>query len=181
VNIMPTDTRTRILEGALDLLRSGGAVSLESAAERAGLTKPGLMYHFSTKEALMVGLVDHVVDRWETELTHFAGADAKDVPVADRIRAYAEFALATDFDESDMVILSDPRLRQSLCSRWEQRMADWVVLPDDLPEAARGSLLAVRLLADGAWFASAANVLAPDRADRDRVLMVVRELLKAAE
>ncbi|GAB3996126.1 hypothetical protein GCM10029992_15240 [Glycomyces albus] len=66
-NVKPS-SRTQILEGALDLLREGEAVSLESAARRANLTKPGVMYHFPTKEALMLALLDWVVDCWERDL-----------------------------------------------------------------------------------------------------------------
>lgn len=175
---MLADTRTRILVGALDLLREGGSVSLESAAERVGLTKPGLMYHFRTKEALMVGLVDHVVDGWEAELVRLVGSRPEQASADARIRAYLDFALTTNFDETDMVILSDPRLRNSLSTHWEDRMAPWVELPAGLDDDVRSRFLAVRLLADGAWFASAANVLAPEPAERERVRAVAHELLR---
>lgn len=59
---------TAILDAALSILDDGGTVSIESVAVAAGLTKPGLMYHFRTKAALMDALVDHVVDELESEL-----------------------------------------------------------------------------------------------------------------
>ncbi|MDO5634919.1 MAG: TetR family transcriptional regulator, partial [Micrococcus sp.] len=174
---MANITRDRILRGALDLLRSGMTVSLESAAERAGLTKPGLMYHFPTKEALMVGLLDHVIDTWEAAFTQAIGGSGENTTAVTRIRAYVEFTLTADFDESDMVILSDPRLREPLSRRWEERMAPWLALPTDLPDPTYGRVLAARLLADGAWFAGATGILAPGPAERARVLAVARELL----
>ncbi|MFJ2270653.1 hypothetical protein ACIO8F_11260 [Streptomyces sp. NPDC087228] len=42
--------------------RGGGSIPLDVAAEQVGLTKPGLMYHVPTKEALMVGVVGHTPD-----------------------------------------------------------------------------------------------------------------------
>ncbi|MEE3849986.1 TetR/AcrR family transcriptional regulator [Gordonia sp. LSe1-13] len=178
---MSSESRTRILSGALDLLREGQSISLESAAQRAGLTKPGLMYHFRTKEALMVALVDHVIDRWERELSAAAGAPAAEVSAVERIRAYAEFSLTADFDESDVVMLADPRLRATLSARWEERIAPLVAIPADVPSGMRGRLLAVRLLADGVWVASATDVLDPDAADRELVRGVVDDLLGGSE
>ncbi|MBD0322544.1 MAG: TetR family transcriptional regulator, partial [Aldersonia sp.] len=43
--------RDRVLEAALDVLRDGESITLDSAARRVGMTKPGLMHHFPTKEA----------------------------------------------------------------------------------------------------------------------------------
>ena len=81
--------------------------------------------------------------------------------------AYLDWTLTADIDQSDLVMLSDPRLRQHLTSQWAARTAAWVQIPDDLPPARRARLLAVRLIADGSWFADASGVLplaAPDRA-----------------
>jgi AcrR family transcriptional regulator len=57
--------REAILDAALVLLRDGGTLSLESAARAAEVSKPGLMYHFPTKEALVGALIDHLMARYE--------------------------------------------------------------------------------------------------------------------
>ena len=67
---MAASARERILTAAKTLAEShdsvqGVTISLESVALQAGITKPGLMYHFPSKEALMVGLVDHAAEHWE--------------------------------------------------------------------------------------------------------------------
>lgn len=61
--------RTDILVTTAQLILGGGTVSLESAARAAGLSRSGLLYHFSTKEALMMSLVDFVIDGYEKALT----------------------------------------------------------------------------------------------------------------
>lgn len=181
------ETRFRILDGALALLNdsvdggSNGSVSLDSAAKQAGVTKPGLMYHFPTKEALMLALVDHVVDLWEEQLTATLGVPVEEAGPVARIRAYAEFTLATEFASSDIVMLADPRLRPALTRRWGERIAPWVGLATESDEGfdteVATRLNAVRLMADGAWLASATGVLDPGKDARADVLVVAREML----
>jgi AcrR family transcriptional regulator len=55
-----SDTRTRIQEVALDLFTEQGyeATSLREIAERLGVTKAALYYHFKTKEDIITSLID---------------------------------------------------------------------------------------------------------------------------
>ena len=175
---MTTETRERILEAALDALRAGQTVSLDSAARGARLTKPGLMHYFPTKQALMLGLVDLVSNRWEAQLTHHLGGGLDSATATERIRAYVDYAVGGDFDETDMVMLSDPRLRPALSARWAEQMQRWFELPADLPEETRGRLTAVRLLADGVWFATSTDVFAPTATEREQVRAIAYALLE---
>lgn len=175
---MSTSSRDRILAGALELLRSGGTISLESAARQAGLTKPGVMYHFPTKEALMLALVDRVMDGWDAQMSRRLSAPPEQVPADERLRAYLDWCLSGEVDETDLVMLTDQRLRGTLKERWVARMTPWVALPEDLPPERRSRLLAVRLIADGVWFADAAGVFAPDAEERARVRAVADVLLE---
>ncbi|MFF0989184.1 TetR/AcrR family transcriptional regulator [Kocuria nitroreducens] len=174
---MSTSSRDRILDGALELLRAGGTISLESAARHVGLSKPGVMYHFRSKEALMLALVDRVMDGWEDQMTHRLPAPAERVPARERLRAYLDWCLSGEVDEADLVMLTDPRLRGTLKERWIARVTPWVSLPEDLPPEQRGPLLTVRLIADGAWFAGASGILALDPDERARVRAVADALL----
>lgn len=166
---MSSDTRSDVLDAALGILRDGGSVSLESTARATGLTKPGLMYHFPTKSALMLGIVDHVVDRWEREMSAWADGAPESLTARARIGAYLEFSLNGVIDEADLAPLADPRLREELTARWVERMMPWLVVADGIGDDERSRLLAVRLIADGAWFdrASGARTLS----SRDRALI----------
>ncbi|MBO0869697.1 MAG: TetR/AcrR family transcriptional regulator [Micromonosporaceae bacterium] len=55
-----SDTRTRIQEVALDLFTEHGyeATSLREIAERLGVTKAALYYHFKTKEDIVTSLIE---------------------------------------------------------------------------------------------------------------------------
>ena len=121
--LMSTCSRERILDGALELIRGGGTVSLASAARQAGLTKPGVMYHFPTKEALMLALVDRVMDGWDAQMARRLPGPQEQVPAAERLRAYLDWCLSGEVDETDLVMLTDQRLRATLKERWVARVS----------------------------------------------------------
>lgn len=176
--------RAPILETVLTHLRTEGslALSLDSAARAAGVSKPGLMYHFSSKEALVGALVDHLVDGYERELRTLLGATGpEEVSPRERIGAYARWALATDHDTADLVMLSDPKLWKPMSDRWSERLAPWLEIPDDTSAPERARLHAVRLLADGCWFADASGFLPVPREDRRELLTTALALLDGSD
>lgn len=69
------DTRRRLLEAAARRSppRGPGALTLDAVAGQVRVSKGGLLYHFATKEALVDGLVDDWLDRFETEIEAGAG------------------------------------------------------------------------------------------------------------
>jgi AcrR family transcriptional regulator len=173
--------RDEALDRAVDLLRRGESLSLDSVARASGLTKPGLMYHFPTKEALMTALVDRVVDRCEHELEGLLPAGATSPTTQERLAAYLRWSLALPHDGSDLVMLSDPRLRDRLIERWSERLRKWVEVPEDLPAPDRARLHVVRLAADGCWFADASGYAPLARNERPAVLLVGLGLLGQGE
>ncbi|TCJ89391.1 TetR/AcrR family transcriptional regulator [Nocardia alba] len=178
---MGTSSRQRILDGAVELLRTtGGAnITLESAAKQAGLSKPGLMYHFPTKEALMLAVVDHVASRWEQMLRRRIGdRDPGQVPVTARVRAYLETALYEKFDRADFAIYADAAYYPALTDAWIRRLTPWLALPPELPAPERARLSAARMLADGYWTAQATGVFPVSEHDRAALAAVAEQLLE---
>ncbi|SDD66065.1 TetR/AcrR family transcriptional regulator [Glycomyces harbinensis] len=174
-------SRDHILDGALALLKAGSTVSLESAAKRSGLTKPGVMYHFGTKEALMIALLDRVVDGWERDLAARLPGPVEEAAPAARLRAYLGWALECEVDQSDLVMFADPRLRDRLIARWVQRMRPWLEVPADLPATEQARLTAVRLIAEGTWFADALCALPPEGEARERLADLADRILEGSE
>ncbi|MFJ3659585.1 TetR/AcrR family transcriptional regulator [Streptomyces sp. NPDC090119] len=176
---MAKNAKQRILDGALNLLRveGGGAITLEAAAKEVGLSKPGLMYHFPTKEALMLGVIDHVADRWDKLLLERLGRPLETATPAQRVRAHVEVALDAPFDRADFAIYTDAHYRTALTDAWVRRIEPWLTLPDDLPEPLRARLTAARLLADGYWMAAATGVFPVPERDRAELLTVIAGLL----
>ena len=175
-------TRDAMVAAAEKELRTSGTLSLDSAARAAAVTKPGLMYHFSTKEELMTAVLDRVLTRYEVQLTAALGThDFAAAPVADRMRAYVEWACAGECESGDLVMFADPRLRDSLTQHWTERIEPWLQVPDDVPAAQRSALLAARLLADGVWFNLASDLLPLTAADLAGVRAAAASLLEVAD
>ncbi|HUR07482.1 MAG TPA: TetR/AcrR family transcriptional regulator [Nonomuraea sp.] len=59
--------RDELLDAAEDLLCDQGstALTLSAVADRAGVSKGGLLYHFSSKEALIKGMVERLIDDFD--------------------------------------------------------------------------------------------------------------------
>lgn len=69
------------------------AVTLEAVAERAELSKGGLLYHFPSKSDLYVGLLEQVRDNVDAEMTARASS-------GDAARAFLEYAAPSSDEES---------------------------------------------------------------------------------
>ena len=57
-------SREKILDAAAELVSEigSGRLTLDAVAERAGLSKGGLLYNFPTKEALLQGMIQRLID-----------------------------------------------------------------------------------------------------------------------
>ncbi|MXQ13890.1 TetR/AcrR family transcriptional regulator [Microvirga makkahensis] len=57
-------SRERILNAAAELVSEigSGRLTLDAVAERSGLSKGGLLYNFPTKEALLQGMIQRMID-----------------------------------------------------------------------------------------------------------------------
>ncbi|HEX2552657.1 MAG TPA: TetR/AcrR family transcriptional regulator [Microvirga sp.] len=84
-------SRERILDAAEDLVRAIGAgrLTLEAVAERAGLSKGGLLYNFPTKDALLQGMLERMIGESVSE------RDALRRSLAGRRNAEVKAAVAT--------------------------------------------------------------------------------------
>jgi AcrR family transcriptional regulator len=170
--------RTSILDAGLSLLRDGGAISLDSVARAAGVTKPGLMYHFATKEALVSALVEHRLDDCERELEELLSEPGARASFKDRVAAYVRWAVSYEHDAADLLMLTDPRLRDRMTERWSERLRPWLEVPASVPDPDRARLIAVRLIADGCWFADVTGILPVPAGDRAALLAAALDLLE---
>ena len=99
-------TTEQLLDDAIAVLRRGGVVTIDSVASEAGMSKAGVVHHFSSKEALMVGVVNRVMDLWEGQLAATIGEVTDPV---ERLRAYVDFEVLSDFDGGDLALLAECR------------------------------------------------------------------------
>ncbi|WP_170263663.1 TetR/AcrR family transcriptional regulator [Blastochloris sulfoviridis] len=64
-----TNSRSRILDAAAEIVAEIGAgkMTLDAVAERAGLSKGGLLYNFPSKDALLQAMIERMVEDGITE------------------------------------------------------------------------------------------------------------------
>lgn len=152
--------RDQILDALEDELLDVGpqAPSLEAVAARADVTKGGVLYHFSTKDALLEALLRRWAQRAEDELEDAAAVDGiaaawlnvsspevgRDVRVARSLAALVRSS--PDSRLADVVT--------ELAERWRTRLARDVGDPV-LAET-------IRLVGDGIYYAHLVGAPAPD-------------------
>jgi AcrR family transcriptional regulator len=88
--------RDRILDAAEDvILASGGHIfTLDAVAERAGISKGGLVYSFATKDGLVRAALEREVTRFQEAVRHRLGG--KPVRPFELVLAHIEEALDED-------------------------------------------------------------------------------------
>jgi AcrR family transcriptional regulator len=151
----PRGRRDDLLNAAERVLSRGGpqALTLQAVADEAGVSKGGLLYHFSTKASLVSALVDRLVGDMDASIdTHGGGRG----PGA-YTRAYLAATMAgLTADDSDVrlrrwaVILAactEPGMQSSISQAFERWMVE---RPGDDDEPLRA--LIARLAADGLWW-----------------------------
>lgn len=168
-------TKPEILDAALEVLRRGEPLTIDAVARESGLTKPGVVHHFATKDTLTFGIVGRVIDRWADDLCRYLG-DRED-PV-DRLRAYVDHAFTHDFDPSDLALLADIRLRESMARQWNERLEPWLCLDYEGPVDRRAALRAARLMADGAWINRSLGIRAWNESETPAIRSLAMALLE---
>lgn len=124
--------RSQILHTARRLTLEGGAVpSLNAVVEAAGVSKGGLMHHFPTRSALVVGLARQALDEVDAAMAEAAAVGAA-------ARTWLELSLPDDNDRALLQALASsfrptddefgPLLRDSVIAidRWEALIASEV-------------------------------------------------------
>jgi AcrR family transcriptional regulator len=169
-------TRDRILDALEELVVDEGALAatLEATADRAGVSKGGLLYHFATKEALLEGLVERVSARFEGELERSlaAGASVVDFWVAlpeprDSALLRSLMAVLRVHGQAEGPLTEAVR---DVVERWNARLRDELG-----GDPIRAEL--VRLVGDGLLFGELLGVEQPSA----EVLEQIRSLLREGE
>lgn len=83
---MRTSKRDRILDAAVNVINRDGvrAVTFESVAAEARLTRGGLLYHFPSREALLRGIDEYLAQAWEASMETLLGKRADEASALER-------------------------------------------------------------------------------------------------
>jgi AcrR family transcriptional regulator len=174
---MRSSSRTEIVEAALRVVDAEGDVDItyDSVARETGLSKAGLMYHFPTKEALMVAVMEHVVARWQDELCTTLGTPLEESTLADRVRAFVRFAGEGGVTQGEFVVFAEAVRRPALSAPWLTYLRTWFGFGfgDDTSTL---PLLLVWLAANGMWIAEATGILTVTDDQRRELLAMLDRL-----
>jgi AcrR family transcriptional regulator len=181
-----SDTRTRIQDVALELFTEQGyeATSLREIAERLGVTKAALYYHFRTKEDIVGSLVQDRVDALD-ELIRWAGTQPAGPALRrDFVRRYAD-ELHQDrhhevmrFFERNQTSLRDHPKSEQMRERMFAIMDILSSPGDPLAERLRSSMAILALHAS--WFVLPDPAITNDQR-KEAGLEVALELIATAD
>lgn len=167
-----------VIDAAEAVVLEGGAgnLTLDAVAQRAGVSKGGLLYHFPSKQALLEGMVARLLER----STHRRAATIEGLPEGPARQLKGEIlALLNSHDETDRVkaallaaVANEPRLMKTIR---EHHLKRFGAISKDR-RLAREALL--RLSADGLFLMELLQV-SPFTAKQRETL--VEELLRQAE
>lgn len=145
--------RDRVLDAFETLLISHGerGATLEATATLAGVSKGGLLYHFGSREALSLGLLDRFADRARADTAAMVASAEGPVRYLLRTSTYTGDAFdLTYVAVSRLAQAEDPRAGEAL----ERTRADWLSV---IARAVDSPALAetVMLISDGMYLHSA--------------------------
>lgn len=147
--------RPKVIDAALRVVEERGvtALTLDSAADEAGMTKRGLIYHFPSKHALITGLHEELASRVERELLAATGREPESASLVERTRGYVRASFRSPTTVEMRLIMEaanepawmEPWFR--VYRRWFPEAGEPV---EDLDDLSLRCLIA-RMAADGSW------------------------------
>lgn len=187
---MRQSKRTLILEAGSRLVQRDGVTALtyESVAQEAGVTKGGLLYHFPSREALLLALHEYVAGQWEAAMEADAGGTAAEVDADARFLAYAR--LHETPARAELLLMLEASEDEAASAIWNAVHDRWAPpVPqtgvagsaagcdagDDYDAEAVRAFLA-RLAADGLWLYEALDHEGLDPALHDRLLCEIARM-----
>jgi AcrR family transcriptional regulator len=177
-------TRDRLLQAAIHVIQHQGIdhLTLDAVAKEAQVSKGGLLYHFASKEALALGVIQYLMDDFDAAINHELALDQGPDSPGKWLRAYVKATFNYTNLPTALVgnllsaITLNPELLQPIQDRfsyWQQQCQANGLDP------VRANL--VRLTADGLGTSDlfGINLLHPDL--RLPVLELLLDLILAAE
>jgi AcrR family transcriptional regulator len=170
------DTRGRLLEAAVAVVRREGAqgLTLDAVAAEAGVSKGGLLYHFSSKRELLDALVERWLDGWQAEMD---ADEAGDGFVAAFVRASHLGGAGQEERAAETALLAAMVGEPEVLAAARDRYATW----QDRVEREGGDAVSAtvsRLAADGLWLADLLGLAPPQGELREAVLARLLELAR---
>lgn len=134
-----TQTRAQVVAAAAELFAERGfsRTSIADVAERVGMTKGAVYFHFRDKEDMAAEVVRELYERWQSMVSETRAAN---LPPLQTVRALLDLASHTFFD--DDVVKAGARLqaeRSLTNSTLPEPYVEWISTVSTLLAQARGA------------------------------------------
>lgn len=169
-----SETRDRLIQCAIDILVSQGneALTLDAVAHAAEVSKGGLLYHFPNKEALITGIIQHLIDNFNAAIEAELAKEKGDEP-GKWLRAYVRatfnssqlpLALGSSLFAAVSISLNPETAKQidTQINEWQEKLYKCRIDP------VQASI--VYLAAEGLWATEMFEINAPNQALRKQIL-----------
>lgn len=123
-------TRKRLLDAAMQVTQTQGAMALtlETVAREAGISKGGLLHHFPNKDALIETLLQQLFSDFEARVNHYA--EQEPLETGRWLRAYVRATFDPDSPPIDVWIALLPLMEDEQLlaliradtERWRERL-----------------------------------------------------------
>lgn len=170
------DARERLLDAYESLLIAEGerAATVQAVADRAGVSKGGLLYHFASKAALEAALIERLRDLGAADVVALEAAD-------DIVERFLRTSVAegTPLDRALVAVVRLAQAPTGTAARAALRDLDEAYARAIAGRVGDDELAhAVVLLADGVYLRSALGTLDAEQAgaDIERLLRIARRL-----
>ncbi|MCC7320962.1 MAG: TetR family transcriptional regulator [Rubellimicrobium sp.] len=175
-----TDTKGRIIEGAARLVLANGISSftLDAVAREAGVSKGGLLYHFPSKQQLLLAMVNALVAITEERI---AEVQAEDTGPGSWLRGFIEASIVREdpkvgsVSRLSVAFLTAAATDTALLAPMAERQPAW---REQLRTSGVDPTLAhiIRLASDGLWINDALGLPVLDDAERAAVFQRLHEM-----
>jgi len=147
-----------------------GNLTLEAVARHAGVSKGGLLYHFPSKSALIIAVVQRLAERFDREQTRAVAGDSQSAGAFSR--AYLTIRAEPPDPQEEPIhtaLLAAAGTDAQYLDPFRERFAAWqALLEADGIDPATATI--IRLATDGLCFCTLLNLAVPTGELRRKVI-----------
>lgn len=178
---MRTSKRENILQAAQRVVQRDGvtALSYESVASEAGVTKGGVLYHFGSREELLYALHHYVAAQWDQQMQAAAGAPSEQLSPAQRFAGYTQASQSPD--RAELLLQLEAADDPAANAIWEEVIYRWGPSMPQADDAEAVRAFIAKLAADGLWFFEALSSQPLDPQARAELVAQITAMGAAAD
>lgn len=175
---MRTSKRDSILRTAIKFIGENdlNSLSFESLAEATGVSKSGIIYHFSSRHGLLLAMHEMLAQDWADQLRAIAGAS--DDP-REKLRAVVT-TLAETVSRAELLLLIDAKSNPDFLAPWKKVEEEWMIDALDIEnDDYKRQLYLIQSAADGLFVHE--YIFGPPltESQRQRMLQTLLDLIPA--